>query len=98
MSGDRLDKIEDKLSSFDKKFEQLADAILKMALVEERISAAIELNKESKDMAKHNNNRIQVLERKAERSAIFERITWIIMTIAIGGYFAGKLFVYGKIA
>ncbi len=89
---DRFEQIEQKLDTFEAKFEQLADAILKLTLIEERIAAVIEGNKELRSSIKDNNHRIQSLERKSERAQIFEKITWIIMTIAIGGYFAGKFF------
>lgn len=96
MTEQRLSSIEEKLNTFESKFEQLADAIIKLTLIEERIAAVIEGNKDLRNAIKDNNHRIQSLERKAERSQIFEKITWLIITIAIGGYFAGKLFL-GKL-
>ena len=88
----KLDIIEHKLSGFEQKFEQVATAIVKLTLIEERTAVAIESNREIKRTIKDNDTRIQNIERKQERSTIYERVVWVIVVIAITGYFAGKVF------
>ena len=80
------------MDGYEARFEQLTEAIIKLTQIEERVSTVIDNNRELRALIKDNNHRIQEVEKKAERASVFERIIWIIITIAIGGFFAGKIF------
>ena len=81
MSDDRLDRIEGKV-------DKLADAIIQMARMEERLVSVFKRMDNTKATLKKLDNRLDDIERQAisrgQKIAFAERIFWMICTGAVG--------------
>ena len=81
MSDDRLDRIEGKV-------DKLADAIIQMARMEERLVSVFKRMNNTKATLKKLDNRLDDIERQAisrgQKIAFAERIFWMICTGAVG--------------
>ena len=81
MSDDRLDRIEGKV-------DKLADAIIQMARMEERLVSVFKRMDNTEATLKKLDNRLDDIERQAisrgQKIAFAERIFWMICTGAVG--------------
>ena len=81
MSDDRLDRIEGKV-------DKLADAIIQMARMEERLVSVFKRMDNTNATLKKLDNRLDDIERQAisrgQKIAFAERIFWMICTGAVG--------------
>jgi len=83
MTEQRLEKIENKL-------DQIAETLIKLARVEERVAAIMEENRTLRTNLADNTHKIQELEKGQTSSRYVERIVWLITATIIGGYLTGK--------
>lgn len=81
MSDDRLDRIEEKV-------DKLADAMVEMARMEERLITVFKRMDDMGGMLKKMDDRLDDMERQAivrgQKIAFAERIFWMIATGAVG--------------
>ena len=81
MSDDRLDRIEGKV-------DKLADAIIQMARMEERLVSVFKRMDNTKATLKKLDNRLDDIERQAisrdQKIAFAERLFWMVITGAVG--------------
>jgi len=81
MSDDRLDRIEEKV-------DRLADAMVEMARMEERLITVFKRMDDMGGMLKKMDDRLDEMERQAivrgQKIAFAERIFWMIATGAVG--------------
>ena len=81
MTDDRLDRIEGKV-------DKLADAIIQMARMKERLVSVFKRMDDTKASLKELDDRLEDIERQAiargQKIAFAERIFWMICTAAIG--------------
>ena len=81
MSDDRLDRIEEKV-------DKLADAMVEMARMEERLITVFKRMDDMGGMLKKMDDRLDEMERQAivrgQKIAFAERIFWMIATGAVG--------------
>lgn len=81
MSDDRLHRIEEKV-------DKLADAVVEMARMEERLVTVFKRMDEMGGMLKKMDDRLDDMERQAivrgQKIAFAERIFWMIATGAVG--------------
>jgi len=81
MTDDRLDRIEEKV-------DKLADAMVEMARMEERLITVFKRMDDMGGMLKKMDDRLDEMERQAivrgQKIAFAERIFWMIATGAVG--------------
>ena len=81
MSDDRLDRIEGKV-------DKLADAIIQMARMEERLVSVFKRMDNTNATLKKLDNRLDDIERQAisrgQKIAFAERLFWMVVTGAVG--------------
>lgn len=81
MSDDRLDRIEEKV-------DKLADAMVEMARMEERLITVFKRMDDMGGVLKKMDDRLDDMERQAivrgQKIAFAERIFWMIVTGAVG--------------
>ncbi|GAA4652540.1 hypothetical protein GCM10023116_48240 [Kistimonas scapharcae] len=81
---------EQRLQQIESKLDKIAETLIKLARVEERVAAIMEENRTLRANLADNTRKIQEVEKSQSSSRYVERLVWLITATIIGAYLTGK--------